>query len=541
MIIRLIKQLIANLIRLKNLLFVQIAPNAALAIVAKLANLLCLFEQIFQFLGVIFALFEIITQQWTKILKVCGRGSANPDGSRGPDDDDVCSPFMRNTTEKWDNPSDVEVYKSQVGSANGKITYCNEVSGLSPSVLLLSSTIISTVRPETIYLQDDSLSDDLAFFNIIENGGFPFFPFDKKITKDIQYRLKPYFIDLFATCDPGDGNGSRKMQFEDVTVTNATLYMSDTVTDSVPSQIYDTKGYVTLSGGKVINDGYLNGYSLEYILGEGSKTASPKNNDISFTTGSFVAFTDITYNLKINFDALAEYNLITMGCYPSMQVEQAVMAADFAKIFNFALPDFVTLPDVGKAIDDLNQTMSDYRKNITPESTVVFGERMTTTMNDLNTQALNTYCQLLNAAIDPHNIDLSLDNDLQFTNIPIILQATPKDKANRGILELIGGFTPPQSCLDNLFTAEVTLGNISDFVYDGYGNFLANINSSIAGDGYATVYFNGDVVQQVIRPTDLAVQPSIIDFVLPYTFIGLGYGDGYTPAVRRDETDNSTR
>lgn len=536
MIIRLIKQIIKNMLRLYNLTFKQRSPNAALAIIAKIANLMCLFQMIFEFLAVVFGIIEIITKQWSEILKVCSRGSPGPNGERGPEDDDVCAEFMKDPIAQTNQ--NIEIYKSRVGSSDGYVWYCNTVYG-NQTLPLPTPPAVVVVRNEAVYLYDNSLIDTLKFNNIISSGGFTFFPFDKVITKDIQDRLKPYFVDLFITCDPGDGHGSRKIQVDDVTVTYVTTSAVQTVTSSVPGVVANSNGYLILSGGTTVNDAHFNGRTIETLLGK-KESASPNPGEPVFNNGSYLSFQDVEYSLKINYDALGTYNLITMGCFPSVQVEQGVLNTSFSKIFNFALPDFVTLPDVGGAIETLTECFNNYTKNMTIDTTNTFGDCMLAAVNKLNDEASNTFCQLLLAAIDIYGTTITLDTDLQFVNNNILVTITPTDQAGRTILDLIGSFVPPPSCMNNLadkFTGNVTLGEIDKFSYDGYGNFISNITSKEAGDGYLNVYFDGDMIKQVIKPSDPSIQPSIIDYTLTYTFVG-AVSDGYIPAVRRDETDN---
>ncbi|MFZ4399367.1 MAG: hypothetical protein ACOYO1_04970 [Bacteroidales bacterium] len=517
MIIRLIKQIIKNIKRIINLLKASRNVAGALAIISKLANLLCLFEQIFVFLGIVFALFEIIMGQWTKALKICDSGG-------GPDDDSICAEFLKDPTEK-DNP-DIEIYKTRVASSTADLWYCNEVYG-SPNSDPLFSTIITQLRAESIYLQDDSLAEELKFKNIINYKGFPFFPFDKNINKDIEYRMKPYLVDLYITCDPGDG--LRRINVKDVTVTCAQTSMLKTIISSKKYPVYNNNGFITLYGGKVVDDISKNDKTIEELL----------HKDATQLGGISTQYTKIEYVLKANYDALAEYALITTSCMPSVQVHLGVLNTVFNKI---PLPDLVQLPDVGGAIDKLSACLSEYRKSMTLETTETFGNCMLNIMSDLNDQANSSYCQLLQAAMDIYHMPITLDKDLQFINKKIKVTVTPKDEAGRTLIELIGGFTPPQSCMDTIaskFKGEATLGTVSNFSYDGYGNFIADIISQTSGDGYITVSYDGNTIKKVIKPSDPSLNPSIEDYILNYSYVGFITVDGYIPAPRRDESDST--
>ena len=97
----------------------------------------------------------------------------------------------------------------------------------------------------------------------------------------------------------------------------------------------------------------------------------------------------------------------------------------------------------------------------------------------------------------------------------------------------------PESCqgdiLDKL-KAEVTFGEISDFVYDGYeGVFVADITSNLAGNGELTVTFDGNVFSILTEGTDFDTPSSISENTPSYIFVDVTD----QPAERRDETDTA--
>ena len=87
----------------------------------------------------------------------------------------------------------------------------------------------------------------------------------------------------------------------------------------------------------------------------------------------------------------------------------------------------------------------------------------------------------------------------------------------------------------------VTLGDITNFVYDGYTVFNADITSSAPGDGYLTVSFNNNTFNTVLNLSS-DTTPSVIEEVkIPFTFIGTGVGADSTQEAmpRRDSSDAS--
>ncbi len=524
---RLIEQIKKNLAKLKKLYATgRIGQTATvLAIISKLSNLICLFEAIFTFLGAISAILEIITSKWSKIL----RGCSSKSGPGGDDLDIVCAKFMSNPIEKVSE--DLEIWKSRVQSDSGNATiwYMNELYASFP----LAPAQLFKVRAEAIYLQNNALIEELKFKNIISENGFPFFPFDKVISKDIDYTLKPYTIDLYITKNPGDGYGLRKIQFTDVTVTYAIL---DAVTNAsalgVQTLTRNDNGYLILSGGASV-DGYgYTDHTIDELL------RMPAGNAPSVT--GYDEYLNIDYSLKINYEALAQYMLITFNCFPSVDAEQAFLEQTFAKAFNFALPDFITVPDIDTAITGLTQCFSTFKSNVSPDTVDTFGTCMEDILNDLLSQANNTYCQMLALSLDKNNMPITIDPEMQFTGEAIKVSVAPTDQSGKTLLDIIGGNTPSAECMASIaskFRGDASFGNISGFSYDGYGNFIADITSEEMGDGYLSVYYDDELIVVMIKPDDLNIQPTFDTTPISYSFIGMG--TGVLPANRRDETDTS--
>lgn len=526
---RLLDQIKKNLNKLKKLYNTgRIGQTATvLAIIAKLSNLICLFEAIFVFLGAISAILEIITSKWSKILRSCSSKS----GAGGDDLDIVCAKFMSNPVKKTNE--DIEIWESRVQSTSGNasIWYMKEVY---VSLPFFPSPSFSKVRAESIYLQSNALIDELKFKNIISENGFPFFPFDKVITKDIDYTLKPYTVDLFITKDPGDGYGIREIQFTDATVTYVTLDAVTNITAIGTAELTrNENGYLMLSGGLSV-DGYgYNDHTLEELLHEDGVTSAP-------LAVGYTEYSDIKYSMKINYEALAQYMLITFNCFPSVDAENAFLEQTFAKAFNFALPDFITVPDVNSAITDLTKCFTTFKANVAPETVDVFGSCAENILNNLLSQANETYCQLLALSLDKTNMPTTIDPEMQFTGEPILVKVAPTDQSGKTLLDIIGGNVPSTACMDSIaekFRGEVSFGSISKFSYDGYGNFVANITSENMGDGYLSIYYDEELIVVAIKPDDLNQQPSFDATPINYSFIGMG--TGMLPANRRDETDTS--
>lgn len=519
MIIRLINQIIKNL---KNLYTALSKGNtsAAMSVINKIASLLCLFEQIFLFLEIIFAVFEMITSMWSKTIKGCSR--------RGGESEYVCTDFLDEPVKKVSEISDI--WETKVGSDLGRLLYCNKVYG-SYSYLPGSS---QEIRKELVYLFDDTLAANLNFHNIIYSNDASFFPFDRNITPGLDISKKPYTVDLELMFNPSDGYGSRNIQVNGVTVTNVTTEILKDVELVGPSSVLlkytDNNGALVLSGGQSV-DGYgYNGKTIEQLL-RGSDNENP---DIGESLG--MTYNNITYKLVTNYDALAEYKLITINCIPSVGAIISNLDTVFERPFSAKIPDFVVLPDIGGALDALQGAFADYRRSIDADTTEKFGNDLIDIMNTLKEQTEAAYCQALNALIDPYNTNIALQPSLQFTSQNITVEVVPSDTSGRTFSDMIGSYPPPESCLSNIadkFKIEATFGKASAFTYSE-GKFVSTISSVDSGDGEVKVYFDGNQVVKVIRPEDLNADDIIDDSGIPYSFIGINVGSG---DIRRDEVD----
>jgi len=506
--------------------------------VAKLADLMCLFEHIFVLLTVIDLMIQVIKGKWSKGFKTCNGGA---ESGNILSDDDLCASFLQAPVNLVDE--DNEIWNSRVKGINGEMWYCNEVYGL--PFPLFPATSVAQLRPEEVYLRDDTLVGALQFNNLIafkplnEMKYFPFFPFESTITPALQKEKIPYFEDIIINADPDDGNGSRNILVQDVVVTLPTYTATLGVTGNQPVITTDPKGFVKISGGTTVDDSFgYNGHTIEELLRADSGISASTNGE-----GTQKTYSGVNHQLKVNYISLVEYQLITLGCLPSMQVEIDYFDTVNEKGLSTNLPDLVDLPDVATALASMNKCLSDYRENITEETTEEFGVCMNDILADLSNQANGAYCQLLLASVDIFNTTKALEPDIQFTTQPIEVTVTPKSNDNRTIADLVGGFGSSvdiDGCMSDKFSAEVTLGEISGFTYDGYGNFVAEITSNIAGDGYALIFYDGEQIPLPVAPTNVNEEPYIDYSPLNYTFIGLFDGvGGIAPAPRREERDTS--
>ena len=291
---RLIAQLLKNIKRLKYIIQ-QGNSTAALAIVAKISDLLCLFEHVFILLGAIDTIIELIKTKWETILKICNTGGP-ADSTTENCCEAICANFLTDPEEKIDDP--LEIYKSRVKGNDGYLFYTYPVYGSSSPVLF--PTLSAALRGEAVYLQDDHLEETLKFKNIISSQGvdgimFPFFP-SSAVTTATEKRKIPYTTDVSLYYNPSDGLGYRKIKVLECIIINVVTQASLVVLLGAVLPLINANGYLMLDGGIFI-DALGRPHTIVEILRDKSI--------IKLTTdGNGVASQsdDIEYQIKINFN-----------------------------------------------------------------------------------------------------------------------------------------------------------------------------------------------------------------------------------------------
>jgi hypothetical protein len=162
-------------------------------------------------------------------------------------------------------------------------------------------------------------------------------------------------------------------------------------------------------------------------------------------------------------------------------------------------------------------------------------------LENLKGETLSLMKDLMTIAPDLIKSEISVEPDLQFTNRIIKANVIFKDSAGVQLFTTIP--SDIQNDIENLVKGEVSLGNISDFKYDGYGAFTANIESKIPGEGLLTVSYNNNILQRLLNTDNSTTSTTVEENSIPYTFIKRDLPivelDDFNPAVRRDSTDVS--
>ena len=527
-----IRQILRNLDILARSIYVH-DEESILAAINKLAYLLCLIEQLFAIFLAIAALFAIIQP----LMGILGRTVCGPNDACCTED--FCPDFIRGAPE------------SGRASGTGQLIYFNRIEPELPSdpvFSFLGNITLPAIREDRKQFIDTDAAD-WQFADIITPSpefGLTYWPEGESYDSNANTVRVPYLLDMNLELDPAefgnpsDTGGYRKFSVQDIIVQqrptfNAVSYNND-------EYDIDDSGALVLVGGKVFevdeNDGYTayNIGNTQATLDTLIRRETTYRDDIPTQDDGYY-FMDVEYNFRTNHEVLWQKTLIGTMCQPDTAIESAVTDAEFddkRSVFEKVGP----LPDIGTLDPDhkdgtgclgcMARSLTKFRKNITEDTTNTFGEEMTECLENLKKEAEDFYCRGAGEAADRFTSDFELDPDIQFIKREIVVTVRLRDKTGTQLAVNV-----PQSlgeCLADILSAEATFGEISDFEYDGYGDFVASLTSDEAGRGQLTATLKGELFATVINRDNDDVRSEIITRVLPYEFI-----DRAT-AYREDET-----
>lgn len=561
LILSLVKYIIGEVekllaILLKNIKTISKALTKAdspsiLGAVQKIGMILCAFQNLF----VILSIFKIIIDSIKDILKLLFAIPPCDDGDNGNLEKcctpDVCPSFIKNC--------------DGLVRETGKLQYLNQVAqglGTLPDGFPSSFPVNffnSNVRAESWQFYDPNSSVPEAFWNITNAYDLPpgitqiFFPTDATYQDGTPYNQVPYRVDLRLFYNPSnwgrnDPLGARFIRVNNCIVLNAPTQQLKKYDNSFA---VTPTGVLNVSGGTVTED---NGVQI-FIDGSNAtltnfihKPAEIVNGvPVLFPTDGY-QFSDVTYTFHINYEVLIQKALITLGCMPIVALDRQFINSVYGGNAgaNFALlNDLVNntsgsgFPDIDAAQTCLNAALSALRNDISVEGAANFQAMTTICLNKLSDDTRSAIDSLIGIGYDPYNSQVTLTPKVQFTTSPIKVQVQLKETNGQSITAGI-----PQDVAATIAQRIVpvySFGTMSDFVYDGYTSFNAEITSLSAGKGTLQVSFDGKIISTATVPADLSQSPVITPVVLEYSFVfspssfpGSIDGNG---VPRRDATD----
>lgn len=543
----LIKDLLANLINLEEGLTLQ-NDDAVSATARKIAQLLCLMENLFAVFVAIGAVISII-QALAELAgsSACGGGGAPSTDSESCCSTDVCPPFITDNNGKISGISGELIYYHRIDT---------DVRGIFGSISpeQAASFNLPAIRNESWQFINQATNQPYPFLDIITaiGDGDIFYPEGVSFNKNTKPTKAPYTLDLilkeynpkvFITSEDGR---SRDFIIKDVIITQKPYIGVDDFDNNLNTKL-NSKGTFTLAGGLVYeiapnldqNAYFVNGNqaTLETFIHHNPTVGFLPTIDDGYMIG------DIQFDLNINENVLIGYGLITLGCNSDLTIERIIANTRIESIGFDAVSVKLSqpLPDVAGAQTCTANAISKLRSSVSPASVATFQAEITACLDQLKTETLASYCDILKNGVSVYESTVKNNVDVEFI--------TRKIKTTVQLLDpngtVISTNIPPSCSIDSLLTASVTLGSVSPFVYDGYSTFSATIESKVAGDGVLSVFFNKNIFKKIIGADDNNVQSQIQDNTLAYTFINTnilvndGYVGGYEEQPRRDASDVS--
>lgn len=529
-IIEIILLLIKNILKLVDAIQLQDAM-AILAITQKIASLNCLMENIMAIMAAVAAIIAIIKAlALIGGIAICSDG--DPDGCCPPT---ICPAFIKTTPNGIPVSSARMIYLKEFG------TDFTTIPGIPAALAKSLALLVPPVRSERWQIQDLSFIPQFPIGLIIapSSVGNIFWPDNVTFTATSPARTSPYTVDIRIKVDPklfgftDDVKGLRYLQIKNCIVVREPYvgtmdYSNNIIFDNITGTlniegglVYEDDGVTKLKN----NDGKQ--ATLNTLIHQASvpATSTPSSDDS-------ITFTDITFTWKPNAAALAGHNLTTIGCIPSVNIEKAVqnsiLISEGLDPVAVKLP---FLPDVPAAQLCFSNAMATFRKDVSLEGAAKFQASAILCLNTLKDQVTTTLCNAIIIGTSQFKSTMALDTTVQFTSRPIIVSVILNDPGGNTLSNNI-----PATCvpiIEEKIIGTVTLGKISNFIYDGYTQFNAEITSHTAGTGELNVEFNNKIFNTIVLGTAGSTNTSIIENILSYQFIDASIDTH----VRRDETD----
>lgn len=550
-IISQIKKLINAIIRNIKALY-KAMPEAnntsILAIANKIGSLLCIFQNVLVLLAIFNTVFQVIKDILSMAFSIPPCDTTDPSDVDGCCTPDVC-------------PS---IVKSEYTLLTGTLQYYNEV-GVSMSLPAPFDTMGFPIRSESWQLYDTRQTLEQRFINITDAYDVPptvipkpvFFPTDVNYNASTVPAQAAYTVDLEMMYKPilwGREGFERPIIFKDCIITNApTIGLS--IYDNTTYEILN--GVVKLAGGLGYEaDGttILYGYNTDGVT-QSDKQATLENFihqakvvSVSpiLTPNDGYTFYNIKYTFKPHFDTLFSKELITLGCNTGFAQDKTfintAIAGDAAIKFK-QLGDYVNGPDFPnpeEALQCMLTAISAFRSNVTLLGAAQLQATTTLCLDKLRENTQKSFTELFAMGVEPCNSNFTINANKQFTSKPIVITVNLKDRNQL----LLTTSIPETTAVDlaSRIKGYPTLGDIDNFIYDGYSVFTANLTSEKPGKGQLMISFDNNVFCTNTIPTDQDIAPTHDLQTVDYEFVYAPAlsGSGSDGKSRRDETDTSS-
>jgi hypothetical protein len=512
-IIKNIKMLAAAVKRLDN--------SSIIAITKKVGDLLCLLQDLFVIFGVILLIVQLIKGMLGLGFDIppC---SSSEGGADGCCTTDVCPAFIKN------NSTD------GITSSTGFFQYLPQVGlPVPPSLSAFPSSLfanLSAIRQESWQFYDPNLAQDQQFYNITHAFDLPsgnntvFFPSGATYDDNTDPTNVPYTINFRLFYDPFLYGNIISGLPRYIRITNAIVKAPPTkgVASYNGNLVAPFDGTLNLVGGTITEDD-----GTTPIVTASGNTA--RIDDVfhipTIETGILVPdgvlYSDLTYTFNINPGALLP--LITIGCMPTVAVNRDFINTTLGGLFNSAGVNLANalaiapLPDVAAAQSCIADNVANFRNNMSLDTANELQNNILACLSTLQDQASACLTGVIGAGYNQYESSFELDTSIQFTTQPITLSVTINENSGQNTSANLPA-NVGAAVAQNL-TGVISLGEISPFIYDGYGLYNAFITTDKPGNGTIKVAFNNTYVSTLNNPPSIDETPSISIDILSYTFV----------------------
>jgi len=544
-ILKVVDALLINIAALNNA-FQSGDANGILAIAIKIGSLLCIFQNLF----VLFDIFNVIIDVIKDILKLAFAIPPCQDGGSG-DTNSCCTP-----------ETCPAIVKNDYTRFTGTFKYFPEIGGSTTFPHFTNYNYTFTTRSELWQLYDIEQNQAQAFRNIFDaydiTNTFPkpiFFPSGTTYPLGSDLLQVPYFIDMRLFYNPyqwGRSGVSRFVRFNSCIITalpTVELEEADNTTQEVnngvallvggmgfeddnttPMQAYGTDGIIPIGGTATLN----NFFHKQATFYSGDNFVQPNFND-------GYNFLDIEYTFRPNIPPLIQKNLVTLGCYPDVAFSKGFINNVFASdvgIKTTLLSNLVNgtgFPDTNGAQQCMQTAITALRTNLTAEGVADFQTTSILCLNTLQNDTNNALNTLIGIGADPCSSTFTLTPAVQFTSASIAVSVNINE---RNGLPITNGL--PSAIATNIasrLTAYISFGTISDFAYDGYQLFIAQLTSSAPGTGQISIAFDNNIFcTNTFNPPSHTLQSLDYQFIYAPSAVGLS-GESTDGQPRRDAGD----
>lgn len=536
LLITLIEYIIAQVLLLVEKLLININgliqafqfsdDTGILAIVRKLAQIICSFQNLFVLLSLFKTILDVIKEVLKLFFSIPPCDDADNGNANKCCDSTVCPQFLRNNETIISTTGTLQYYNLVAHDAN--------LTSLLPT--LPSGFLTQVKRPESWQFFDGLASQANAFYNITQAYDLPpgnttvFFPTDANYTATTPINQVPYTLDMRLFYIPINWNnltdmlGPRFIRINGCIILQAPKNTIDTFDNSTAQEL---TGVLQIQGGLSFED---DGKTPLLINGtQGTLNTTIHTSDVISITDPQLLSTDgsrllnIDYTLHINHGVLLGKSLITLGCIPSVALDRTFVNTVFGANsgINFTLLNSLvngdTFPNIDNALQCLSSALDGLRSNISPDGVATFQTTTNVCLAQLQSDTTSTINSLLGIGFDQFHSTFTLTPNVQFTtqtiDVKVSLNETNGQSLTLGMPASLG------DSIAKRINPRITFGDITNFVYDGHQFFNASISSTSAGNGTISMTFDGKPFSLVTLPTDLTKSPSITEIILPYTFV----------------------